>query len=122
MALILVVDDDAEIRDTMAEVLSEAGYHVETAADGAKALQRLESTPPPDAAVVDLMMPLMDGWEFIRRLRDDERLRATPIVIITAFGSRALSSAPVAAAYLSKPLSVDRLLEAVRIAIARRSV
>ena len=82
MTKILVVDDDDGFRALTSEILSQAGFEVKTAADGGEAwgLFARESF---DALVVDLNMPVMDGLELTKRLRDDKRLRDTPILMLT---------------------------------------
>src|SRR5580692_4244467 len=66
---LLVVDDDADLRDALTDVLGEAGYHVETAIDGSDALVRMQGRPLPDLIVLDLLMPVMNGWTFMAELK-----------------------------------------------------
>ncbi len=84
---ILVVDDDREIREIIADVLSDEGYHVAQATNGAVALQLLRDEPPPSAILLDLMMPVMDGTEFRRKQLADPRLAGIPVVLFTADGT-----------------------------------
>ena len=95
---VLLVDDDAEMRDGLATRLTKEGFITATAGDGREALEKLESSWVPDVIVTDLMMPRMDGFEFLRTLR--EQGRAIPAIVLTGFGS------------LEKALSVIRDLEA----------
>src|SRR5689334_7751673 len=81
---ILIVDDDPSARTTLAELLRDEGYSVETAADGFKALPKLEDHAP-DVVVTDLHMPVMDGLELMQRVWEEDRERA--VVVMTADGS-----------------------------------
>jgi CheY-like chemotaxis protein len=82
---VLVVDDDPLIRDTITEILEESGYRVATAAHGKDALNLLQQGPRPDAIILDLMMPVMDGWQFLDAKARDEAIRAVPVLIHTAY-------------------------------------
>ncbi len=79
----LVVDDDAAIRDLLGEELETRGYSVMLASNGRQALDRLESATP-DAIVVDLMMPVMDGWTFVAHCRGAMGNRTVPIIAVSA--------------------------------------
>lgn len=107
---VLVVDDDADIREGVAEVLALAGYSVITAENGRAALELLSGPRLPALILLDLMMPEMDGWAVLSALRADRRLAAVPVVILTAMER---SRAPQAAGYLRKPFDLDDLLAAV---------
>jgi len=112
--LTLVVDDDEAIRAALRDVLLDAGYAVATAAGGGDAIQFLQQHGA-DAVVLDLMMPGgPDGWAVADYIRSHAHLAGTPIVVMTAQGVRALAAAPVAAAYLTKPVSLETLLGALR--------
>lgn len=80
---ILVVEDDREIRSALAELLQDEGYTVEVAGDGEKALERLR-TFSPRAILLDLMLPVMDGWTFLSECRGDPRCHDIPIVVMSA--------------------------------------
>lgn len=83
MARVLVVDDDAAIRDLFAAILEEeGGYEVVLAADGREALGRLAQAPV-DAIICDINMPTMNGIELIRAVQADPRLRGTPIIVVS---------------------------------------
>ena len=120
-ALLLLVDDDQPTAEVIQELLEQSGFRVETAANGQVALDRVAHDPLPDLAIVDLMMPEMDGWTLVSRLREDRRTSRMPIVIVSAFGEPALMRAPAAEAHLSKPISAELLVETIRSALARRS-
>ena len=82
---VLVVDDDPLIRDTMSEILEESGYHVATAAHGGEALRLLQDEPRPDAIILDLMMPVMDGWQFLEAKARNDTISGVPVLIHTAY-------------------------------------
>lgn len=82
---ILLVDDDMDIREALSETLEDFGYSVTTAAHGADALRRLRSmSSPPSCILLDLMMPVMDGYEFLDERRKDPALVSIPVAVITA--------------------------------------
>ncbi len=83
---ILVVDDDPPIRELAEELLTSAGYNVLTARDGEEAL-RLVYDEHPDLILLDLIMPKMNGFQFVREIRNDPRLNETPILIMSALVS-----------------------------------
>jgi CheY-like chemotaxis protein len=100
---VLVVDDDKDIRESLADILTEEGYEVAEAANGLQALAEIEREHP-DVVLLDLMMPVMDGWKTLQILRRTPRHADVPIVILSAI------SAPGAADYIQKPISLDKLL------------
>ncbi|MFP4058058.1 MAG: two-component system response regulator [Candidatus Brocadiia bacterium] len=113
---ILVVDDEEDTLDLLRALLEDAGYAVETAADGETALEKTQEQLP-DLVVLDIMMPGMDGLEVCDRLRFDEKTRDVPIIFLTAkrdayWHSRA--SVLDAYAYIEKPFSAEHLLREVR--------
>jgi len=80
---VLIVDDDEEIRETLRELLSDEGFDVVEAGDGADALTRLSDGAQPNVILLDLMMPNMDGWQFHREIQKDSTLSSIPIVVMT---------------------------------------
>ncbi len=106
-ASVLVVDDDEAIRDVVAEVLREEGYNVACAANGLQALRQIEGDHHPDLVLLDLMMPVMSGWEVLEQLQADERLSRIPVVVVSAM------NAPGVSEHLAKPIDLDRLLSTV---------
>src|SRR5678816_1910588 len=80
---VLVVDDEPMLRDNLGQILSDEGYVVDLAVDGKTALDRVHSARP-DAILLDLMMPGMNGRQFLQALRDDARYTAIPVLIMTA--------------------------------------
>jgi two-component system, chemotaxis family, chemotaxis protein CheY len=106
---ILVVEDDDGIRDLVDLVLSTAGYEVLTAPNGAAALQ-LVGQVHPDLVLLDMRMPVMDGWEFARRYRARPEPHA-PILVLTAARDAAARAAEIHAnGYLGKPFDMEELL------------
>ncbi|HET9598138.1 MAG TPA: response regulator [Anaeromyxobacteraceae bacterium] len=103
---VLVVDDDPDIRSLISEMLSATGYEVSTAQHGREALELLRAQPF-GLVVLDLMMPVMTGWEFREAQLRDPEIAGVPVVVVSA----ARSPRPVpAAAFLAKPFDVDELL------------
>lgn len=112
--IVLVVDDDPAIRESLQELLGAEGYIVWTADNGAVALKMMRADPRPDVMVLDLMMPVMSGWEVLEEVENDELLRALPILVVSAMG------APVASherggvrMSLPKPPDLEALLAAL---------
>ena len=112
----LVVDDDASIRELVAEALEDAGYTVETADNGIEALEMVGRSVP-DLIILDIWMPSLDGFDFMRTLRGDARTRDVPVVAMSAaYPQRAAHDLGVQE-FLAKPFDVSALLEAVERAI-----
>lgn len=109
--VVLIVDDDQSIRESLEMALELENRPTAQAANGRAALEWLRHHDPPSLILLDLMMPVMNGWQVIDHLQKDERLSEIPVVVISAFG-RDLGTAtqfPV----LRKPIDLDTLLEAV---------
>jgi CheY-like chemotaxis protein len=105
---VLVVDDDLSTRECLKLALEGRGHNVACAANGREALEQLRSSPLPGLIVLDLVMPVMDGAQFLREQRKDPRLAHIPVVVISA-ASREQAVALSAAGYLQKPLDVEQL-------------
>jgi CheY-like chemotaxis protein len=107
----VVVDDDDDIRESLGEVLTEAGYIVALAANGREALAELERAPT-CALLLDLMMPVMDGWELMSLLRHEKRHQKLPVVVVSADANlREKAIALSADAWLRKPINIVDLLD-----------
>lgn len=110
---ILLIEDDAAIRKTMKEVLEIEGYIVITAIDGNDGAQQLKALQPaPCAILLDLMMPTMNGWQFLDIQRNDPNLKDIPVIICTAYEESAKAIRP--AAFVPKPVQLEKLLGAVK--------
>ncbi len=121
--LILVVEDEPDLQATLAYNLEREGYRIRTAGTGAEALAQAGLDPPPDLVLLDLMLPDFSGTEVCRRLRAEERTKATPVVMLTAKGEeidRVVGFEVGADDYVVKPFSVRELLLRVR-AVLRRA-
>lgn len=110
--VILLVEDDRSIREAVQSVLEDDGYDVVQAENGRDALDRLRSGALPDLVVLDLRMPVMDGWEFRAAQKNDPNLAGIPVLAVSADGS-AKAEAIAADGYLRKPLSTRTLLDTV---------
>src|SRR2546421_8702019 len=109
---ILVVDDDPDIRELMKTLLELDGYHVELAEDGIDALKQLGAGVRPALILLDLMMPRMDGEQFLKEMRAT-RSANIPVVIMSGTAGKASGKIGVAC-YLMKPFELDDLVNAVR--------
>ena len=111
---VLIVEDDPDLREMMAQMLSLEGFETATAANGQEALEYLHATPNPEVILLDLMMPIMDGWEFRRKQQADPALADVPVIVLSALDQPRADQVVDAAAFLKKPLDFDRLLDLVR--------
>jgi CheY-like chemotaxis protein len=112
---ILLVDDDADIREALGETLRDEGYSVIAAPNGLEAMLWLAERQPPSCVVLlDLMMPVMDGSEFLQKKQTDPALSTHPVIIITA-SIRAVQfeRTPDIKACIAKPIEMDQLLIAL---------
>lgn len=110
---VLVVDDDADIRDGLSEFLSDEGFEVATASNGRAAMEWLHVHRPESCVILlDLMMPVMDGRTFLRAKQSEPGLSTLPVVIITA-GRTDLDETPDIRGCISKPLDLPRLVDAL---------
>ncbi len=105
----MIVDDDDAIRDALQDVLSDEGYDVIGASDGQQALGHLREGRRPSAIVLDLWMPVMDGWQFRDAVLDDPELCDIPMVVLTAARHQKADELGVAEV-LTKPVTLERLL------------
>jgi CheY-like chemotaxis protein len=111
---ILIVDDNQDVRDVLVELLTDVGYLVAAAANGQEAFTLLQQPPLPDLILANLMMPVMNGWVFLGQLKQDPRLAAIPVVVLSAVPDLAAQVPTLhAVAWLHKPVDVDELLETV---------
>jgi CheY-like chemotaxis protein len=112
---VLLVDDDEGIRDALSETLSEEGFSVVTAANGREAIHWLQAQRPQSCVVLlDLMMPVMDGAEFLRAKQADAALCKLPVVIVTAAGTAfRVDRTPDVKETISKPIELPDLMAAI---------
>lgn len=111
---VFIVDDDFGIRDAFREILEEQGYTVASAANGRVALDELRRGGRPCVILLDLMMPVMDGWQFRAEQQKDPSLAEIPVVVLSADTQVKQKAAFLrAAGYLQKPIEMDTLLATV---------
>jgi CheY-like chemotaxis protein len=107
---VLIVEDEQDLRDSLEEILLDEGFTVQTAANGAEALQRLGAGDLPAVVILDLLMPVLDGNQVYARMQGDPRLARVPVIVSTSDPSRAPSGVLI----MRKPIDVGRLLGVVR--------
>lgn len=110
---ILVIEDDQDIRESLHDVLGLMGYHVSVASNGREALEKLSlMKEPPCLIFLDLMMPVMDGWEFRSIQQSDPRMSSVPIVVVSADGNVQKKAKDMGAAVLlKKPVDIATLMQ-----------
>jgi CheY-like chemotaxis protein len=107
---VLVVDDDTSARSTVVAILEAEGFLVVEAGNGREALDQLEAGLVPGAILLDLFMPVLDGWATLRAIRRNRSLSSIPVMVLSAAGREGMDRAPGATAYLRKPLDPEELL------------
>lgn len=112
MKTILVVDDELDIVDVLSDLLTAEGYRVLTASNGREGLARIAESRP-DLVLLDRMMPVVDGAEMLRLMREDASLGGIPVVMMSAAEGRRLSQELGCAAFLKKPFDLGTLLDTV---------
>jgi signal transduction histidine kinase len=115
---LLLVEDDASIRLALSDMLEDEGFAVTTAVNGREALDELRQSTPPDVIVLDLMMPVMDGWEFRVEQRSDPMLAGIPLLAMSADLS-AKARAIAADGYVRKPIDFPEMLHKLREVVGR---
>jgi CheY-like chemotaxis protein len=110
----LIVEDDEDLRDSLAFLLERQGYRVETASNGKHALARIDEIGPPCLIILDLMMPVMDGWQFRAELLKDPALASVPVVLLSGMADvdeevRSLDAID----HLGKPVNLTKLYDLV---------
>ncbi len=116
---VLVVDDEPMVRETLGQVLSDEGYVVDLAVDGESALERVHAARP-DAILLDLMMPGMNGRQFLQALREDPAYANVPVLIMTAVHGLNVNLVTLGASeVVEKPFNVDELLNKIALAVYR---
>ena len=129
MGTILIVDDEPEIVTLLRFILEKDGHSILEAGNGVIALERLGVDPPvmqaprPDLIILDIMMPVMDGYTLNSRLQKEERTQSIPILVLTAKGQKMrelFEMAPNVAAYVQKPFDPKMLRELIAGILASR--
>jgi len=110
---ILIVEDDEDIREALRLTLEMENYKVLTAANGKMGLEALAKIETPCLVLLDLMMPIMDGWSFAEAISKDMALAAIPIVVVPAFSDKTLTQNGVRRV-IKKPVEIDLLLQLVK--------
>jgi two-component system response regulator MprA len=114
MARVLIVEDDIDFREHLANLIRARGHAVELAADGEEALLRLHVGEPPSLILLDLMMPEMDGWTFRARMLEDARLAAIPIAVLSGVDSVGNEAEKLRIDhYLGKPVNLAELFRLI---------
>jgi CheY-like chemotaxis protein len=114
---ILIAEDNADIRETLEDVLTQEGYSVAVARDGKEALKLLKNLPSPSLVLLDLMMPVMNGWEFLDAQRESAVFAAHQVVVMSAVSATESLEDPnplKTAGNLVKPLMLDPLMEKIQ--------
>lgn len=110
---ILIVEDEQDLSDLLLDVLETEGHTARTAGNGLEALSRIEERRP-HLILLDMMMPVMDGWQFIERLRANEEWTNIPVVVMTAvYDMSSLERKTGAKAILTKPFDIELIVDAV---------
>jgi CheY-like chemotaxis protein len=115
-SLVLVVDDDDDTRNCVCSVLEAEGYGVASARDGREALDLLARSARsdlPSLMLLDLMMPVMSGWDVLEALKKSPDLASIPVVVFTAAGEPTVSDRGLERPVLRKPIDLDLLLEMI---------
>jgi len=121
MASVMIVEDDRDTREMLARFLELEGFDVREAANGQAALQALREDARTCVILLDLMMPVMNGWQFRKAQSSDPALSKIPVVVVTAAGAREQIPAIDADAWLAKPVDFNRLLATIDPLCARTS-
>ena len=111
--LVAIVEDDVEFRNMLRELLEEEGYRVLASANGAEALETLRSGVTPNVILLDVSMPVMDGFDFLRHRNDDPRLAAVPVVLVTNAKPHERPTVGVSDV-VRKPIDIDEILFAIK--------
>lgn len=108
---ILVVEDDEDIRSSIVDLLESEGFDAQGASNGKEALDLLSEIPKPCLVFLDMMMPIMNGREFLDRVMEDSYLAPVPVVVVSAIADK--TDITGAVAYVKKPIDIDVLLNLV---------
>ena len=108
---IVVIEDDTDLRETLKDLLEMEGFRVVTASNGREGLRQIEQNGQPCLILLDLMMPVMNGWEFLEVLREGNtaELAKTPVAVVSAAADIAHIERDYGCSVLKKPVSLERL-------------
>lgn len=123
-AQLLLVDDEPGLREAVKDYLTESGFSVQVASNAREGWELMQQTTP-DLVISDIMMPQVDGYQFLKQLRDDARFTALPVIFLTAkgmTGDRIQGYQARCDAYLSKPFDPDELVAIIENLLERRVV
>jgi CheY-like chemotaxis protein len=116
---VLIIDDEKDIRESLQQFLEFDDYPVKIASNGSEGLSTLSQLPLPQLILLDLMMPVMDGWAFAEALRAQPILSGCPVVVMSAFSERADSI--LSQGVLQKPIHLDKMTALIQKFVKRRS-
>ncbi len=111
---VVLVEDDPDIREAICDILELEGYKVSAYENGKEALDRLHESPNPGLIILDLMMPVMNGFQFLKARSNDEALSDIPCFVVSAVGKRKEVMSEGAQGFLRKPVDADDILELVK--------
>src|SRR3954471_4273683 len=113
--IVMIVEDDRDVRETIADILTDNSYQPILASNGAEALAELRAAAAkPCVILLDIMMPVMNGWEFRARQRTEADLSEIPVVVISAHADASWAASEMeAAGFLRKPVKLESLLESI---------
>ncbi|MBI3071253.1 MAG: response regulator [Deltaproteobacteria bacterium] len=112
--VVFIVEDDADVRAMLAQALELEGYRVAAAENGQDALDKLHAASPPCLILLDLMMPVMNGWQFMAAQATDPELARIPVVVLSGDATLDKKAESLGATgFLRKPVTIDALLETV---------
>ena len=120
--VILTVDDDHAARSTVVAILESEGFAVVEAGNGREALDRLAGGLVPMAILLDLFMPVLDGWETLRAIQRNRKLAGIPVIVMSAAGREGMGRAHGATAYMRKPIDPEDLLSRLRVIEKERAL
>ena len=111
---VLIIDDDEDIRESLKMALETEGYEIFEAANGREALDLLPKIPNPAVILLDLVMPVMNGWEFLKELSENYGLAGIPVLIITGFSEAFSKKGVPASGVIQKPIDLAELTNTVK--------
>lgn len=115
MGTVLIVEDDVDIRESLQNLLSMEGIRVHAVSNGIEALEALARITPPNLILLDLMMPVMDGWKFRAQQKANPKIAHIPVAVLTAAGTLRQKTGHLdGVEYLDKPVEANELLTLVK--------